>query len=375
MLFKAGFVRQDLHTLIAWNGLAIAALLTLWSRYRFWARGPAIVTVSAALAIVLLVCPAMMIATAPPGARVAAAAKLFDAWLLTEPAAQLRAAANALVDPPGFADAIGDTKNAAVAKITDLFPLPPLSGRVDTIPSMQSRIIANGLDYAPRPSFQEYSTYTRGLAEANRSFVEGAQAPEWILFGPEPSRNDLTIDERYSNFAEGALWPDLLRLYRPERRIETWLALKRRDHPAATRTGDPQHSTVRFNQPVQVAEAPATFVKVTVHPNLLGRLAGLLFRPAPLTMQVRFADGHRHLYQFIVGIGEAGFVMSPLVRDADDFLALAAGEPASPDHVVVAFSIEALPKLQPFFEPDIEVESTALHVEPALIDDAASPPG
>ena len=125
MLFKAGFVRQDLHTLIAWNGLAIAALLTLWSRYRFWARGPAIIAISAALAVVLLVCPAIMISTAPPGTRVAAAAKLYDAWLLTEPAAQLRAAANALVDPPGFADALADTKNAALAKITDLFPLPP----------------------------------------------------------------------------------------------------------------------------------------------------------------------------------------------------------------------------------------------------------
>ena len=67
--------------------------------------------------------------------------------------------------------------------------------------------------------------------------------------------------------------------------------------------------------------------------------------------------------------------MSPLVRDADGFLALAAGEPASPENVVVAFSIDALPKLQRFFEPDIEIESTALQVEPTLIDDAANPPG
>ena len=375
MLLKAGFVRQDLHTIIAWNGLAMVTVLAVWTRDRFWTRGARFVTLSVSLAVVLLVGPAMMTSIAPEGTRVAAVLKLYDAWLLREPILQLEIATTALVDPPGFVGHLDDLRNAAVTKITDLFPLPELDGRIDTIPSMQSRIITNGLDYAPRPSFQEYSTYTRGLSEANRRFVEGPLAPEWILFGPEPGGVDLTIDARYSNFAEGALWPDLLRLYRPERRIETWLALKRRDHPVATNMADPQRSIIAFNQLVEVATAPATFVRIAVHPNLLGRLAGVLFRPAPLTMAVQFADGHRHLYQFITGIGEAGFVMSPLVQDADGFLALAAGEPASPDHVVVAFSINALPKLQRFFEPDIEVETTALHVEPARIEDTASPPG
>ncbi len=76
-------------------------------------------------------------------------------------------------------------------------------------------------------------------------------------------------------------------------------------------TEDVRRATVTFNQPVAIGTALPTFVRITAHPNLLGRLAGLLFRPAPLTLAVQFADGHRHLYQFITGIGEAGFVMSP----------------------------------------------------------------
>ncbi len=374
MLFKAGFVRQDLHTLIAWNGLAMTAVLAFWSRHEYWARHLAIITQSASVAIVLLVCPALVVAVAPPDARASTALSLYDAWLLKEPAVQLNAALAALSDPLSFAATVAENKRAALAKITELFPLPALDGRVDTIPSMQSRIIANGLDYAPRPSFQEYATYTRGLADANLKFLEGPQAPDWILFGPEPGGNGLTINARYQNFAEGALWPDLLRLYRPERRIDTWVALKRRDRPAAMGTEDVRRATVTFNQPVAIGTALPTFVRITAHPNLLGRLAGLLFRPAPLTLAVQFADGHRHLYQFITGIGEAGFVMSPLVQDADGFVALAAGEPASPDHVVVAFSIDALPKLQRFFEPEIEIETTVLHVDPARIDDATTTP-
>ncbi len=149
MLFKAGFVRQDLHTLIAWNGLAMTAVLALWARYQFWARSLAIVTMSAALAVVLVVCPAIMISAAPLGPGVAAATEFYDAWLVREPIDQLEAALAALVNPRDFAANLADGKRAALTDITDLFPLPKLEGRVDTIPSMQSRIIANGLDYAP----------------------------------------------------------------------------------------------------------------------------------------------------------------------------------------------------------------------------------
>ena len=367
LLFKTGFVRQDLHTLIAWNGLGLTAIVAILARSGLWSPGVARVALVAAVSTVLLVCPAIAISQRAPDQRLAGAEALYEAWLVDEPLQQVRNAVEALTTPSDYLRDIADTKAAAWARVADAFPLPRLVGRVDTIPSVQSRVIANGLDFRPRPSFQEYATYTAALAQANRRFVEGPLAPDWILFGPEPGSISLTLERRFPNFAEGSLWPDLLRLYRPARRLDALLALQRRRDPGATAVEAPQLSRVGFNQSVDVPAGASTFAHVTLHPNLLGRIAGLLFRPAPVVLTVRFADQHQASYQFISGLGEAGFVLSPLVSSADDFEALADGKTPPPDRTVVAFSIDATWKMQAFFSPEIDVAMSALRIAPGDI--------
>ena len=365
LLFKAGFVRQDLHTLIAWNGLGVTAIVVILARSRLWSSGVSRAALAAAVSTVLLVCPAIAISQQPPDQRMAGAEALYEAWLVDEPMQQARNAAEVLTTPSDYLRDTADARAAAWARVADAFPLPRLAGRVDTIPSVQSRVIANGLDYRPRPSFQEYATYTAALAQANRGFVEGPLAPDWILFGPEPGSISLTLERRFPNFAEGALWPDLLRLYRPARHIDALLALQRRREPGATTVETPRLSRVGFNQPVEVPAGAPSFASVVLHPNLLGRIAGLLFRPAPVVLTVRFADQHQASYQFISGIGEGGFVLSPLVSSADDFEALADGKTPPPDRTIVAFSIDATWKMQAFFSPEIDVAISALRIAPA----------
>ena len=365
LLFKAGFVRQDLHTLIAWNGLGLAAIIAILARFRRWSSGLARGTLAAAASLVLLVCPSIAISQQAPDQRLAGAEALYETWLVDEPVEQIRYAAEALTTPSDYARDVADSKAAAWAKVLELFPLPRLAGRVDTIPSIQSLVMANGLDYHPRPSFQEYATFTASLVEANRRFIEGPLAPDWILFGAEPNSESLTLDHRFPNFAEGSLWPDLLRLYRPARRVDALLALQRRPEPGATTLEPPRLSRIGFNQVVPVPTATPTFAYVTLHPNLLGRIAGLLFRPAPVVLTVHFADRHDASYQFISGIGEAGFVLSPLVTSADDFEAMAEGKPPPPGRTIVAFSIDATWKSQAFFSHEIDVAVSVLRIAPA----------
>ena len=106
---------------------------------------------------------------------------------------------------------------------------------------------------------------------------------------------------------------------------------------------------------------------MTLHGIVLGGIAGLLFRRAPVVLTVRFADQHQASYQFISGLGEAGFVLSPLVSSADDFEALADGKTPPPDRTVVAFSIDATWKMQAFFSPEIDVAMSALRIAPGDI--------
>ena len=88
-------------------------------------------------------------------------------------------------------------KASAFAAIREQDPLPPLAGTVDILPSEQTSVLANRLDYHPRPSFQDYSTYTAGLIDANRDFYAGGAAPDWVLFGPGG------LDDRYPTLTEG----------------------------------------------------------------------------------------------------------------------------------------------------------------------------
>ncbi len=75
-------------------------------------------------------------------------------------------------------------------------------------------------------------------------------------------------------------------------------------------------------------------------------------------MDVSFADGHEASYQFVPGIGAAGFLLSPLVEDAPAFDALADGAPPPASRVVTGFRLRApgWPALPALVSPRIAVE-------------------
>ena len=84
---------------------------------------------------------------------------------------------------------------------------------------------------------------------------------------------------------------------------------------------------------------------VDLRPTTLGRLAGLLYRPARSTLTVALADGTRRSYRFVSGLGRSGFVLTPLVTDAAEFQALAEARPAPPGRRVVSFAVSGNPAL------------------------------
>lgn len=366
MLLKAGFVRQDLHTTIAWSGLALVGVLLAWTVLHTWRRDAAWAVLACATAGALV----LSASSAGPGASrpamVTAALAVERDQLVSKPTDQFAAAWSLLRHPWASAAALEDAKAQRWQELSELFPLPHLDGSVDVIPSLQSRVLASGLDYRPRPSFQEYATYTPELLAANRAFIQGPRAPDRIIFGQEPGYGSLTIDRRYPNFAEGGLWPDLMRLYSPECSFESFLVLRRRAVPAALELGDLRHATAGFDEAVPVSTPPfasATFAKITVRDTLLGRIAALLFRPVPLRITVTFADGQQQSYRFIPGIGEAGFVVSPMVDDDAGFLRLAQGREPPVARRVAAFEIHAPAEMRSFVAPEIEIAMQSISTD------------
>ena len=374
VLFKAGFIRHDLHSVVAWTGLALLGTVAAWARLP---RRAAVAVTAVAAVVVLVYLPVMTVRQSVREGRAAALASLYRTWLVAEPAQTLASEAGLLGDPAGFRAALAARKAAAWAGIAAAGPLGPASrplpGAVDILPSAQTRVLAAGLDYRGRPSFQEYSTYTAGLIAANRAFLDGERAPRWVLFGPESPLGFMALDGRFPGFAEGALWRDLLGRYRPDHRIGALLALERRRAPVPVPLGPARDAVTAFGAFAPVASGGPVWATLVVRPNLAGRVLAALFRPPLLTVAVRLADGGERRFRLVPALAAAGFLLTPLVDNASDYEALAAGEAAGAGRRVTGVAVEASRAGRLFYEPAIRLTLSDLDVS-GLAAPSPSPP-
>lgn len=346
---KAGFVRADTHTQIAWSLLGLAGVAVAVGLVLPRSAGGAALLGACSLAVLWVVGPLFFLAATERAPRLAALPEVYR-----DMGAVLRAERGAwagfLRDPSAFAAAARAAKAAAWAGIRDAQPLPPLAGGVDMLPSDQSALLANGLDYRPRPSFQDYSTYSAGLIGANAAFYAGPRAPDWVIFDAG------ALDDRHPNTTEGALWPDLLRRYEPQRRVGPGIALRRRTLPLPDVLGDAIPRDAKLGARVAVPVPGPVFARVTVQKTLLGRLASALFRPPALSLQLTLAGGGERMYRFVPAIAAAGFLLSPLVEDADGFADLAFGHGAEAGAgEVTALTVGGSPWTRFFYDPDVEI--------------------
>lgn len=353
MAFKSGFVRQDMHTLTAWSGIAIAAVIYALVAPRD-SNSIKCQLVQASLGVVGLFVFAIPVVLGVHGLPPAQVAKR---WI-DKVDRSFRLARDFAIDPPGWITAKQREKEAAWARVRDDLPLPLLRGSVDTISSVQSSILAHGLQYKPRYSFQEYATYASRLIERNRHDV-AERGPEYLLFDPALMR----IDERYPALMEGHLWPDLLTLYAPVSKAGTILVLKRREGQATVDlVGPASTSIVKFGEPLKIKSEEPLFLRVYIEKTLVGKLASFLFRPSIVLMRVTFTDGAEGVFRMIPEIAKFGFVVTPYIATSDDYAALSVGETSDLRKVSrIAFETGRFGAL--LYNPTIETR-----VEPIRID-------
>jgi hypothetical protein len=326
---KGGLVRHDAHAVIAWHGLSLAAAAYCALFWRRFSRGMA-------TAFVILV-------TAGPVFTVGAWGRYSD-----RPAFEIVSTQIALrkmdlygwiqfLSEPGRWLVSNDAKrHAASEQLRIQHPLPWLDGTVDTIPSIQSALIAHGLRYTPRPSIQQYATYTRRLIEKNREFFRGDRAPDFVLMAPE------VIDDRYPAFAEGPIWPDLLARYAPQDLVDGLAVLRRRDRPLdlQLRRMQTQRGTVGERLVFEPNIQGAIFARIDLQPTIIGRLVTMLFKASMLDISVRYVDGTEAHYRFLPAIAREGFFLSPTIASAEDYLELAGGLAETNPRKVKSFVIE-----------------------------------
>lgn len=302
LAFKAGFVRHDGHAAIAASALVLAALaLPLVLRSRLVIAGVAL----SLLAWVWIDYHYMHTSASAFAGNVSATYR--GAWN----GAALR------LSTPAWPR---NDYDAAVQALRAQAGLPRLPGSTDIYAYQQSDLIASGNQWSPRPVMQSYSAYTPALAELNRQHLLGPGAPDNVVFRVE------TIDGRLPALDDGASWPALLAGYRPVNLLGDAVLLRKTGAQPVTASAKftpLAAGEYRFGEKVAVPAAQGRiFVQMDIKPSLLGRLAGLLFRTDRLQLTVKLQGGESKTFRLVSGMSRAGFILSPLVENNNEFLML-----------------------------------------------------
>lgn len=301
--FKAGFVRHDMHAVIASDSLLLLACLLLGWGQRRWLQGLCLLPV--------LMCWQMLDVMYPYADRPPLQARAVQFYLDKAEAVVAR------VRQPGLLEA---RYQAALERLQQRYAFPRFAGGVDIYSANQAELLASGNRWRPRPVFQSYSAYTPGLLALNRDYLLSAQAPDDILFKIE------AIDQRLPALEDGASWPLLLTHYQLESKAGNgYLYLARREHAGPVASSAMVVRMVgQLGQAVVMPRGQGPLLaSVRVHKSAYGRLLGLLYKTEVLRIGLQLADG-RHLdYRFVPGMAQTPFLFSPFVGATEDFARLA----------------------------------------------------
>lgn len=327
VLLKAGFVRHDGHSLIGWTGLFLAIpAVALASRPMRAKYDPLL----APLIISFLYLYAPYVQKMPSSV-------LNPVGIAARSISTIEGVADFARRPRGWMAEKEQQFTAAREQLHATTQLPVVNGSVDIIPSRQSEVIAAQLDYRPRPTIQEYTTYSPRLIERNRDFYLSPKAPDYVFFTPG------SIDGRHPASAEGALWPLFLQRYEPFERGNDLLVLRKRSQPLPDLVSAPVARQARLGERIDVPPSTAPlFVKIDVQYSLLGRLAEQLLKPPSIVLRVFYVEGPPEDYRLIPGMAREGAILVPTIKTASMFLQLyGGGAPANIQMRPVAFAVVA----------------------------------
>ncbi len=314
-LVKAGFVRHDMHALTPLGGVAAltsAWLLTGWETGRRLRWG--------GLALCLALLPPMIWY----GARIRGTdLGEFVGDGLPATFRQRLNAARDVLDGDGRA---WNTSRLEFARQDLLLrrPLPPIRGSVDVYPSDIGAILANHLDWRPRPVFQSYSVYSAALLERNRAFLRSGRAADHLLFDLAP------IDGRFPASQEGALWPDILGDYDPIDFAGGFVVLDRRAQPLTVGFQPIGTATIGWGDGVGLPREGLVWLKADIRKTLAGRIANLVYKCPVVAMEVTDTSGRSGIFRVLPSTIGAGMLVSPLVLRAPDLARLTLADPGLP---------------------------------------------
>jgi hypothetical protein len=234
-----------------------------------------------------------------------------------------------------YANTLKAEYEKSLSNIKAMSYLPTLNGKVDTYPFDQAKLIANGYEWAPRPTFQSYQAYTSKLINLNNDHLLSSKAPDYLLF------KVAGIDERYPTLDDGLSWPTILTNYRLKGTYGEFLVLNR-DQPnnIAANTCNQGSATYSFDEQIPVpGNGALIFAVIDLKPSFLGKLVNFFFKKSEIRITIKMKDGASKNYRLVPIMATSGFLLSPLIEKTEDFKKIISGQRLSKSNQISTFSI------------------------------------
>ena len=197
--------------------------------------------------------------------------------------------------------------------------LQAMSGRrVDVFPTEISYVAANGLNWVPNPALQGYSAWTETLDGRSAAHLAG-NGPEFLIFEFH------SIDLRHPFLDPPATVRAILQNFSPvESSLEQGrLLLQRTPERFRYPVGGPTEVRADMGEWVAVPEAAVlVFADLHFRMTLPGRLTKLVFRGAPVSMEVMYASGVTSSFRILPSTTSGGLLLNFLPRSLEEAAAL-----------------------------------------------------
>ncbi|CAM3007445.1 hypothetical protein [Legionella worsleiensis] len=300
--FKAGFTRHFGHSFITGTSILIAALLLPFLFHSKW--------------VVVALITSLYTTCYIDGQHTKIS--LLNNFISTYTASWY-GLKNRIQDP----NWVKENYRVTMSYLRNQSSLPELKGTADIYSYDQSYLFASDAIWSPRPIFQSYSVFTPALAEKNKQHISIQHGPDVIVFRLQP------IDDRFPSLEDGVSWLEFLNNYHPVQLVDHFLLLKKNEHPLIDNT--PETITTERHYLGEIIQLPQSkhpvFTKLIIKPTLWGKIATILFKPAPLEISVVLHNGNKRQFRMIANMAQSGFLISPLIEETAEFGLLFSNNP------------------------------------------------
>jgi hypothetical protein len=226
---------------------------------------------------------------------------------------------------------------------------------VDIYPWESLIVQANNLSWQPRPVFQNYITYTRALDNANQSFFNSSQAPDFIVW----HYHDIAdIDQRYPLNTDPLTQQAILEHYSIQICEAAFCLWKKSDTSQLKTEATRSSASTYWNTWTTVPDSQNDIVRAelaTEH-TLAGKINLLLWKEGGISIDYRLRDGSIKTHSLVLETATAGVWASPYLNRFD---VVTQGAAINPDNLHSNVEAIRIRTSRPWaFDPDIHLTWT-----------------